>query len=370
LYASNDYTIIFEGSDLHSGLYSFDVTLTDGAEIPENRGYNLVGNPYPSAIDADAFIDRNNSIIEGTLYFWNDANGDGVFEQSDYATWNGSGSTGVGGGQRPNGKIGAHQGFMVKSQVASGTVYFENYMRDKENTQFFRPSAQSVLKRIRIQVNNDRNFSETLIAFRDDATLGFDPLYDGRKLIGQHHLNLYTKVNNSYLAIQSFPDDVLNRREGFSVPLILEVGQEGNYVMSVNMFENLHDYNVILKDHQTGTETLLGQNISYLFHSDSGTFKDRFELIFKLKTLKEEQESFVSGIRLYPNPARDFIEISLKEKTGAQFRIIDLQGKTVATFNPAPGNVYKLHIGNLSKGIYILQIHTEEGNRNLEFIKK
>jgi hypothetical protein len=30
----------------------------------------LMGNPYPSALDADKFLDANASLIEGTIYFW------------------------------------------------------------------------------------------------------------------------------------------------------------------------------------------------------------------------------------------------------------------------------------------------------------
>jgi hypothetical protein len=31
---------------------------------------NLIGNPYPSAIDGAAFIRDNSTVIEGTIYFW------------------------------------------------------------------------------------------------------------------------------------------------------------------------------------------------------------------------------------------------------------------------------------------------------------
>ena len=30
----------------------------------------LLGNPYPSAINADTFLDANSAVLEGTLYFW------------------------------------------------------------------------------------------------------------------------------------------------------------------------------------------------------------------------------------------------------------------------------------------------------------
>jgi hypothetical protein len=38
---------------------------------PEQQANSvLMGNPYPSALDADKFLDANASLIEGTIYFW------------------------------------------------------------------------------------------------------------------------------------------------------------------------------------------------------------------------------------------------------------------------------------------------------------
>ena len=31
---------------------------------------NLIGNPYPSALDANAFLLANQDKLEGTIYFW------------------------------------------------------------------------------------------------------------------------------------------------------------------------------------------------------------------------------------------------------------------------------------------------------------
>ncbi|QBN19144.1 T9SS sorting signal type C domain-containing protein [Flavobacterium nackdongense] len=59
---------------------------------------NLIGNPYPSALDADAFILANASAIDGTLYFWthntpiaigtpNPGTGLYAYSGNDYATY-------------------------------------------------------------------------------------------------------------------------------------------------------------------------------------------------------------------------------------------------------------------------------------------
>ena len=69
----------------------------------------LLGNPYPSAIDADKFLTANKDVLNGTLYFWthntamqsaNPLNltlGTGAFAytSNDYATYNATGGVGA-----------------------------------------------------------------------------------------------------------------------------------------------------------------------------------------------------------------------------------------------------------------------------------
>ncbi len=134
---------------------SFIGVANDGAiSVPITASGNalyLLGNPYPSALDADAFL-LNNPVLEGTLYFWthntnigtNVSNpGSGVYAYSgdDYASYNLTGgaatSTGVKTGSAsipgaintaiPSGKIDSGQGFFAGTKT-SGSVNFTNSM--------------------------------------------------------------------------------------------------------------------------------------------------------------------------------------------------------------------------------------------------
>ncbi|WP_431243377.1 DUF7507 domain-containing protein [Flavobacterium sp. P21] len=78
--------------------------------------YCLIGNPYPSALDADKFITDNRTVVTGTLYFWthNTYAGNGAttrYTADDYASYNLSGGVGTSpaksmpGGTAPKGKI-------------------------------------------------------------------------------------------------------------------------------------------------------------------------------------------------------------------------------------------------------------------------
>ncbi len=60
--------------------------------LDATHGYNMVGNPYPSTLDAKAFIDANTANIESSLYFWRKINNP-LDLSTAYAVYNALGST-------------------------------------------------------------------------------------------------------------------------------------------------------------------------------------------------------------------------------------------------------------------------------------
>ena len=114
----------------------------------------LVGNPYPSAINAEKFINDNTGVIDGTLYFWEHvgtANGhyaNGYI--GGYATLNnvmglpadtpsignntdplnGTPHIGAGTYRTPQPSIPIGQGFFVSTTTGSGNINFNNSQRE------------------------------------------------------------------------------------------------------------------------------------------------------------------------------------------------------------------------------------------------
>ncbi len=365
VYYTNDKLIQFSGSKVNSGDYSVGVTFTDGSLPADDRGFNLVGNPYPSAIDANAFIDANTDVIEGTVYFWNDANGDGVYQSEDYALWNGAGTAGVGGGQTPNGKIGAHQGFMVKA-TTNGQVVFHNSMRDTNNSQFFRPSE--TINRLRFQLHDDHRISDALIAFKSDASDDFDRLYDGRKAAVSTYLSLYTKVGNTPLGIQTFGKDAL-QRTNFTVPLDFYVSEAGNYTIDLSLFEALDNVHIILRDNYLNTEISVTPGLEYRFYSNAGQFEDRFEVIFNARTLNDTKQS-IAQWNVFPNPAEDFTEIHLNEPGTFRITVSDMQGKIIWKQTVENQKSVRIDIKNWKSGLYSIIINNDKAEKTFKLLKK
>ncbi len=109
--------------------------------------FNLIGNPYPSTLNADLFLDRNKTIIGGTLYFWthNTAITNYNYNSGDYAAYNlfgGVGTAALNLGVNtlvPKGKIASGQSFFVLGINSGGNAVFDNSMRESSgNEDFFK----------------------------------------------------------------------------------------------------------------------------------------------------------------------------------------------------------------------------------------
>ena len=121
----------------------------DNLEVTHfDDNWNLLGNPYPSALDATSFLSHpNNTMIDGAVHIWTHgtqigANGDSfyddyllTYEENDYVTFNLSGTNSYP-DESFGGKIASGQGFFVLAlnDNESGSVTFENDMRDRTHS--------------------------------------------------------------------------------------------------------------------------------------------------------------------------------------------------------------------------------------------
>ncbi len=109
--------------------------------------FNLVGNPYPSGLDAAELINDNPNIF-GSLYFWvDDGSGGTDYTSADYAVWNLAGglpytNAPANGSITPNGIVKTGQAFMLRNQNA-GTLQFNNSQRvaNTASNGFFRQNG-------------------------------------------------------------------------------------------------------------------------------------------------------------------------------------------------------------------------------------
>ena len=275
---------------------------------------NLIGNPYPSALDANAFLLENQAILEGTIYFWthntaiqqasnitNGTAGSGfyAYTSDDYAAYNSLG--GVGGtakskpdpnnpvgGDRPSGKIAAGQSFMAVTKVP-GVVSFKNSMREKaSNTQFFKQTKNAKTttagrQRVWLNLTNTEGaFKQTLIGYIKGATNGYEDFFDGIKNNGNSFVDFYSINDNTKLVIQgrALPFDPAD-----VVPLGYSSNIEGAFAISIDEVDgDLSNQSIFIEDKETQTIHDLKSG-SYSFTTKKGIFNERFALRYTNKTL-------------------------------------------------------------------------------------
>ena len=357
LYYKTDYTLNFDGSTLNSGDYSIGISLTSGSEAIEKRGWNLVGNPYPSAIDADLFIAENAGAISGTLYFWANGNNDGAYESSDYASWNGAGSTSSGGSIVPNGFIGSNQGFMVKAN-GNANINFKNSMRAVNNTQFFKKRNETIT-RLKLSINNENYYSEALIAFKDDASDEYDYLYDGLKLRANGSISIYTEMDSQPYGIQAFktlPKDL----KYFAVPVTYEASEAGKCSILVKEFENFKGISVYLRDKFLNTGLVLNSGKEYNFVTEAGIFQERFEVVFSSRKAAPIP-AVTSDILIYPNPNRGNFKIVVNSRDENYVsEIYSITGKLIYRNKFSTSEAGEIELGNQAPGIYLVKIISDK----------
>lgn len=90
---------------------------------------------------------------------------------------------------------------------------------------------------------------------------------------------------------------------------------------------------------------------------------------FTYSEVKVVRASTISQISFFPNPARDYVNVSLgttSAATGAtSVRLINLAGQVLQEqqVTPAPGAVVSFHLSNYATGVYILSIVRADGSQ-------
>ncbi|WP_396168554.1 HYR domain-containing protein [Flavobacterium sp.] len=320
-----------------------------------NTAINATGNPYPSAILLDNFINDNSSNIEGTLWFWRKYNdNDNLVSYStcstigcaltNNATYTDSNLISIG------------QGFMVKAKTGQTNLNFTNSMRSSENVNQFFKSSPTQMDRYWIKMTNSTNVSagQNLIAYVPNATNDYNSGLDG----------LYS--NDSSVAFYSkagTQDVVINARPSFVVsdvlPLIFKTNVSDTYTFSLNQREGIFNgtQDVLLRDNYTNFVQNLSQG-DYSFTSAIGTFSNRFDIIYQ-NTLGVNNSEFNSNQVVIYNQD-NITHINSGNIKMNSLKIFDVQGRLL--FNKSGINDTKtsLKLGFESQ-MLLFQITSQDG---------
>lgn len=326
-------TATFTGAPFNNG--NIANTLSFSADGDADNDWNLVGNPYPSAIDADTFINDNGTNIGGTIYFWthNTPEDPAVNNtEDDYAMYNAAGGTAaVTGGVTPDGNIASGQGFFVQAlNAVTVSDFFTNEMRrDADNTSFFKTTKkqkETEKDRIWLNLESETSFSQILVGFFNDATNAVDTKYDGIRFFGKPTLNFYSVINDKAYGIQG--TSPLQQTE--IIPLGFATNKIGEFTISIDRFEGkLNASAIYIEDALLNTKHNL-KTSNYVFNTTTtGTFNNRFKLMLETEetVLNVDVNKLSSNEVLIENTRKGIKLVTLNNSTIKKVAIYDVLGK-------------------------------------------
>nr|NQU94424.1 T9SS type A sorting domain-containing protein [Bacteroidota bacterium] len=245
--------------------------------------------------------------------------------------------------------IGTGQGFFVLAN-SSGTIYFKNSMRSANNDQFFKSKSDNI-QRAWINLSNEEgDLNQIAISFHDEATKGYDRLYDAYKLQNNNNLTFYSLIKEEKFVIQSLPS--LN--DFTPVQLGYNTSKTGVFSFSLINTENLDQIPITLEDKLTGEQVDLTINPEYSFYTEqTGDINDRFVLYFKSAVGINDTETIKQPIISVQNN-----RIVVSNVIEFDVRILDITGRVVLYNN--------MDVSGLLTGIYLVEITTQTN----KFVKK
>lgn len=247
-----DEMTCFSGS-LNVADLSPSITWTEG----EFEGFNLIGNPFSSALNAEIDCwDKSN--VANAVWVW-----DG--EAGNYKSWNGSV------GNLVNGIIPAMQGFFVQAIGPAPSLTIPASSRLHATQPFYKEEPQNTLHVA--LVHEGRNDGITL-SLCDSANAGYDPSEDVAKFFGAADApQLFWIEEERYLSITVCPPDVT----GLTLPVGIIACEDGMFRMEIEGQESLYgEGESFLEDHQEDKTVNLREVSDYSFHAAKGIDLSRF----------------------------------------------------------------------------------------------
>ncbi len=370
---------IYRGSDTNTSYH----TGTNGTQITNfSDNWNLVGNPYPSSIRGSQFLFNNNSKIEGNINLWTHGTLPAIisspfydtfvynYTPGDYFTYNFTGSSCC-----PSASadlfIGAGQGFFIQMRdgaASSDFVTFDNTLRNAsyDNSFFFRTSSATLnsnqniidIERHRIWldiIDNSQATSRTLIGYIEGATMLSDSFFDANTSISGY-TSIYSLIDDSFYNIQG---RALPFNSNDEIPIGIHLTSNGSHTIAIAGLDGLfNSQDIYLKDEFLNIYHNL-KDSPYQFTSNSGTYNNRFKIVYQTTTLSNSANDFNNNVIVYSN---ENININSNFQTIKSIFVYDILGRKLKEYNNI--NLKNFEIKNLIKNnsSLLISILLEDGN--------
>ncbi len=372
--ANDDWSIFFtngKSGDLTSGK-GFGIRTTSSTAVTHtgslinntvnvgvtksNFGWNLVGNPYTSAIytrqEVNGFLTVNAGALDPSfraMYLWDE----GADAYTVINSFEGES------------KLASGQGFFIKA-ASVGSVNFTQAMQAHQTDAPFK-SAVINPATIVLKAKAGEIFSTTKIGFNEEMTLGLDPSYDAGILRSGNGFDIYSKLVNDNgvdFAIQWLPGKSSDR---YVIPVGVDATKGGEVVFSVQTLNLPTDYNVIIEDKLTKTQTNIKNGEMYvaeISENSKGTGRFYLHVGSSLQTGINEIQKEELVVYTIDNT------VYIKGDVGnnAQFAVYSIDGRLINQFGATSQNLNQMSISGYTSGVYFISVQSNIKYKPVKFV--
>ena len=363
--ASTGNTLSFTGSVLTSASIGGTAPYASGTNYAQNRtdwgggGWNLLGNPFTSAMSATNFISVNGTGGNNSL----DPNYNAVY------IYNGTdhsyiGSQLTGWENIPSGNtfgynnIQAGQGFFVLANGNGVSFSFTSAMQRHATSVPMTKSAKTdnAWPGLQLKLKYGEKETSTLIVYNDKMTAGLDPGYDIGLFSSGSDVEVYTtlaaKDNSVNFTRQALP---LKDCDNNVIPVGIDSENGGEVTFSAFTIP-LDNYTFFLEDRQAGIFTNLNTD-KYTVTLPAKTYgTGRFFIIASanapaaIKPTIEDHD----GVGIWTSDDKVIIKGDVSEK--ARCEIYNVNGKKIVESRLNSGELNTIDMPSGSNGVYIVRV--------------
>lgn len=345
----NDFTIPSSGTWIYTDASTYklsvsgtpytgdqDITITKGGST-DQRGWNLITNPYPCNLDWDLFHADNSSIVDDAYWIYDADVGNNVFY------------SGAGGGTLSN-IISHSQGIWVhKTSVGSTDITFQQSHLSPNSTTYVK-SSNGINIPLKIKISGDVNgyHDFSFIKAVSNASSNFDQGLDVVKSFSplpDLAPNVFPISSDGY----SLGANLINNNQSLDIPIGVKIGSAapGNYTIDFfDLAQFMIGSCITLEDLHTGAISDLRIDSSYTFVSDTLSPSPRFILHINV-----DYDINVTNSTCF-NDNSALFTLSGNGISGSYFNVYNENGILIDSLEASSDSISFL---NMNAGIYSLQ---------------
>ena len=348
--AKESGTITFEGDAFHTGNQSIALTKT------ATTGFNLVGNPYPSAINWGSMSGWERENVSPVIWInYADAPSDANFATFNHLTpetainWLGNVGSALG-------AIAPTQAFWVYAESDKASLSVKPNAQVVSSNAVNKKSEAVASPLIRLQAQRSGYSDEMVIFFHSEATEGMDR-FDTRKKLGSGpYPQIYAPVADAIAAVNTLPQSLLSER--VVVPITLKSDMAGSITIALTELKNLgDDMDIILTDKATGTQTDLRTSAYTVEVESNSTLTNRLEVTIERKNVTSAPAIDKSTVNIYASAKNIYVGMA---QQGSRVEVYNAIGVQMLSQKLNGGVVESIQT-NLPKGVYIVVVNGSEG---------